>query len=78
MTLRAPAFSEFLPTPRKPPAQGAFRIAGRISFVTFLQGCPVKFLHVTWRGFVLLKNSHPESSRLCEARFGFLSAVPER
>jgi hypothetical protein len=30
------AFSEFLPTPRKPAVQGAFRSAGRISFVTFL------------------------------------------
>jgi hypothetical protein len=28
--------SEFLPTPRKPPGQGAFRIAGLGSFVTFL------------------------------------------
>jgi hypothetical protein len=38
-----PAFhgdSEFLPTPRKPSPQGAFRSAGRISFVTFL--CPPK------------------------------------
>ncbi|MFZ2805052.1 MAG: hypothetical protein WA017_05115 [Desulfosalsimonadaceae bacterium] len=28
--------SEFLPTPRKPLDQGAFRIAGLGSFVTFL------------------------------------------
>ena len=34
------SLSEFLPTPRQPPGQGAFRSAGRVSFVTFL--CPSK------------------------------------